>query len=81
MKIIKFEQEKCNPCTMVSNFLDATGVEYETIDAKQNPKESSKFGIMSVPVTILLDGNGNELSRVVGYAPTKLQEIIDQYNN
>lgn len=81
MKIIKFEQENCNPCTMVSNFLDSADVEYETIDAKQQPKDSSKYGIMSVPVTILLDNDDNEVSRVIGYVPAKLQDIIDQYNS
>lgn len=35
MKIIKLEQPNCNPCKMVSNYLNEVGVEYETVDVTQ----------------------------------------------
>lgn len=78
MKIIKFETKSCTKCPIVSQFLDDNSVNYNVIDAEDNPEESSKFGIMGVPVTILLDDNDNELSRVNGFDPSKLTSLIQQ---
>jgi thioredoxin 1 len=80
MKLIKFEQPNCNPCMLVSNYLDSKSVPYERINVADAPEKASDFGIMGVPVTILLDDNGNEVKRVVGFKPAELDELTKQLN-
>ena len=36
-KIIKFEKSDCNPCTMVSELLDKTGIQYEKVNNLKVP--------------------------------------------
>jgi thioredoxin 1 len=76
-KIIKLEQPGCRPCQMVSMFLGDQGVEYETIDVTENPDVASHYGVMGVPVTILLDDEDNEVKRSQGFNPSELEEIIN----
>lgn len=77
-KIIKFEQPSCVPCKMVANFLNENNVDYKTYNVLEDFEETERFFIMSTPVTILLDNNGNEVQRVVGYNPSQLEELISQ---
>ncbi|AZV43550.1 SPBc2 prophage-derived thioredoxin-like protein yosR [Peribacillus asahii] len=37
-KIIKLEKPNCNPCGMVSSFLNDQGVEYEAFNVMENPE-------------------------------------------
>jgi thioredoxin 1 len=77
MKIIKFEKDNCPSCVVVSNILNVRGVEYEPINIMDcDPELGVKYEIMSVPVTILLDGEGNEVKRVIGANVGQLQELI-----
>jgi thioredoxin 1 len=42
------------------------------------PNLAAQFGISSVPVIILLDNEGNEIQRSIGFKPNELQEIISK---
>ncbi len=74
-KLIKFEKADCNPCMMVSDLLDKSGVEYEKVNPFNNPELAVKYKVRSVPTTILVDQN-QEIKRTIGYNPEELQEII-----
>ena len=78
MKILKLEQPNCNPCKMVSNFLNDNGVEYDVVDVSENPEVASQYGIMSVPVTILLNEEGKEVVRSNGFKPNELEVIASK---
>lgn len=39
-KIIKFEKSDCNPCTMVSELLDKTGIQYEKVNPFDDTRKS-----------------------------------------
>jgi thioredoxin 1 len=75
-KLLKFEKENCPACTMVENFLDDNNVKAEKVNPFENPKLAASFKISSVPVTILLDDEGNEIQRSRGFNPSELEEII-----
>lgn len=75
-KIIKFEKKDCNPCAMVSDLLDKSGVEYEKVNPFDNPELAVKHKIRSVPTVILFD-HEEELKRSVGFKPEELQEIMN----
>lgn len=79
MKIIKLEKQGCNPCQMVQNFLDAQEVAVEKVDVFDQPEIAMKYDIATVPVTILLDEEGNEVKRSNGYKPNELEEIIKEF--
>lgn len=78
MKIIKLEQPNCRPCMEVSSFLDSMGVEYKAINILEEPHMAAQYGIMSAPVTILLDDNGNEIQRIIGYNRDELQKMVSK---
>ncbi|MCF7618555.1 thioredoxin family protein [Bacillus sonorensis] len=76
MKLIKLEQPSCNPCHLVSNYLNEKGIEYEAIDVTERPEVVAEYGVMGVPVSILLDGEGSEVKRSIGFKPDELDERI-----
>lgn len=78
MKLIKLEQPNCRNCGFVANFLGDKGIDYETIDVTVNPNVAAKYDIMSTPVTILLDDDGNELQRSMGFNPSELEDIVSK---
>lgn len=78
MKIIKFEKENCPACTMVQNLLDDNDVSVEKINPFDNPELAVKYDIGSVPVTILLNDDGIEVQRSIGFKPNELEEIISK---
>lgn len=80
MKLLKLEKNNCKFCNMVSGFLDDNNVEYETKNLDVNPEYGSKYQIMGVPVTILLDDEGNEVKRSIGYKQNELEELIAELN-
>ena len=76
-KIIKFEKNDCNPCAMVSEFLDRKGVEYERINAFDNPEMAMKFKVRTVPTVILME-NDAEVKRVMGFKMEELNEMASE---
>ena len=76
MRILKLEQPGCTPCTFVSNFLNDKGVEFEVVDVTEQPEVASQYGVMGVPVTILLNDEGKEVQRSVGFKPDELENIV-----
>lgn len=80
MKILKLFQPNCFNCALVENFLKDKGIEHESIDVSKELDVAEKFKIMSTPVTILLDDDGNEIQRSVGFKVEELEEIISKLN-
>lgn len=79
-KLLKFEKLGCNPCTIVQNLLDDKGIEVEKIMALDEPELSAKYEIGGLPTLILLDDEGNEIQRTVGFKPDEIEEIISKLN-
>jgi thioredoxin 1 len=78
MKLLKLEQPNCRNCGFVAAFLDDKGVKYTTVDVSKNTDVAVKYGIMTTPVTILLDENNNEVQRSLGYNRSELEEIVSK---
>ncbi len=75
-KLIKFEKNDCNPCAMVSDFLDKKEVEYERVNPFDNPDLAMKYRVRSVPTVVLLE-NDEEVKRVIGYKIEELNEVVN----
>lgn len=78
LKLLKFYKDSCPSCVLVTQYLDSKGVRYESINPFEQPEYGARYGLMSVPVTILLDENGNEIQRSNGYVPPQLDQLIAQ---
>lgn len=76
MKIIKFYKDGCVPCKMVESFFDEKNVEVENVIPFDNPELSVKYGVMSVPVTVLVDDEGNIIKKSTGFNEDELTEIL-----
>lgn len=78
MKLLKFYKDSCPSCVLVTQYLDSKGVQCESINPFEQPEYGARYNLMSVPVTILLDENDNEVLRSNGYVATQLDEMIAQ---
>lgn len=67
MKLLKLGKPGCLPCVQLSGFLDELGVNYEDINMLNEPDYAVKYNVMSNPVLILLDDEGKEVERVLGF--------------
>ncbi len=74
--MIDFKAEWCGPCKMLDRITwkdenvissvkgKAVAVK---VDVDENRELASKYGIHSLPTVIFVDGEGNEVSRFIGY--------------
>ncbi|OYD12366.1 thiol reductase thioredoxin [Bacillus velezensis] len=76
MRLIKLEQPNCNPCKTVPNYLEQANTQFEAVDVTQEPEVAARFGVMGVPVTILLSDQGEEVKRSIGFKPDELEDLI-----
>ncbi|KFZ25987.1 MAG: glutaredoxin-like protein [Candidatus Izimaplasma bacterium HR2] len=74
IEIIIYSSKNCHHCTIVKEFLETQGFEFEirNIANKYNRKELMELGFMSVPVTII---NGRP---ILGSDLNKLIEVINE---
>ena len=85
MKIIKFGKPygECPPCDKVSDYLKSREIEVEEV----NPFETEdyelilKHNITTVPVTVLVDGNGDTILRKAGFNEKALNSLIEKYKS
>jgi thioredoxin 1 len=71
--LVDFWAEWCGPCKMAGPILEELSESYKDkvlvakLNVDENPAMSQKFGVMSIPTTILFK-SGKELGRQVGFS-------------
>lgn len=82
--LVDFHAVWCGPCKMAGPVLDELAEEHKSkveivkIDVDKNPDSTQKFGVMSIPTTILFKG-GAEVGRQVGFGgKQKFVELINK---
>jgi len=80
--LVDFWATWCGPCKLAEPVLEELSEEYKDkvlvakLDVDQNPTQSQKYGVMSIPTTILFK-NGQEIGRQSGFAgKDNFEELI-----
>ena len=82
-KILLFKLSTCGPCKLLSRFFTQLHIHKEevTLDKDDNVDlMTDKYDIKSVPTVVILDSEGEELGRFVGFkTKEQLLEELDKY--
>ena len=79
MKILKFYAEWCGPCKVVGQNLKNANlpIRIEDLDVEDNEDLVLGYRVRSVPTTILIDNEGNEVQRWLGiFNVDELKQLI-----
>lgn len=74
-EIIKFESNNCNNCKALQGFLNQFDVDIRKVNVLDSPEIAAEYNVMSIPMMIFIDDDGNEVNRVVGFNSTRAAEI------
>ena len=77
MGLLFFTMDDCVNCANQEVFMKNEGIEYDTVDLSETPEKAIEYGIMSTPVTILLDGE-EEVDRAYGFDRDKVEEFANK---
>lgn len=82
-KILLFKLSTCGPCKLLSKLFTQLRINKEevTLDKDDNADlMSDKYNIKSVPTVVVLNSEGEELGRFVGFkTKEQLLEELDKY--
>jgi thioredoxin 1 len=77
--LVDFWAPWCGPCRMVAPVVEDLAKDYDgraviaKVNTDENVRVASQLGIMGIP-TLILFKDGEEVDRVVGYAPQRVLE-------
>ena len=82
MKILKFYADWCNPCKQQTKILDEMSLDVTSINIEDDDSGElvEKYNIMSVPVIVFLDDDGEEIKRFVGLTTRNALESFIKEN-
>ena len=79
-KLLYFSAPWCGPCRQFKPLMESMSSQLPItfVDVDASPQTAAQYNVRNVPTTILIDGNGNEMGRLVGPKPES--EIRALYN-
>ena len=76
MKVYVWSASWCPQCGPFKEALTQRGVDFEVQDADALQDEAVRIGIRSLPTTVFLDDNGEEMHRIPGNNVAKVMEYL-----
>ena len=78
--ILQFSASFCNPCQQAKRYIKSIGAEDKVayIDVEANEALVSLYKIKNLPTFILLDFDGKEVERFVGFDKVKIDELLEK---
>lgn len=74
MRILKFGSDWCGPCKVMHEKLKNCKYPLEEIDVDEHEDLTEKYGIRSIPVTVIVDNAGEVLAKWVGLTDLEVIE-------
>ena len=76
--LIDFYADWCGPCKMLAPILEEIDfIDVLKINVDQFPELSAKFGVMSIPMLVLME-NGEEKTREIGFKTLEdIKEMVE----
>lgn len=84
LTLVDFYADWCGPCRMVGPIVEdlsntMTGVNFTKVNVDEEQEVAGLFGVRSIP-TLILFKDGQEVDRIVGFAPKqKLEGFINNH--
>lgn len=72
-----FSIPNCVPCLQTKTYLHAHGVEFEEIDATEDPEQALAYRVSAAPTIIILNEAGEVVDRFSGYSKERLAKLIE----
>ena len=78
MNILKFFGIWRNPCKVLLKAFEKAKIKHQVIDVGENEELTDKYNVKSTPTVIVLNNEGEELGRFVGFK-TK-EQLLEELN-
>lgn len=77
MTIKVLSKNGCPGCMILKQYLGKKGVTFEEVNVIDNPDVATKYGVKTLPVILLLNGE-EELDRVLQFNPPMVDKLISK---
>lgn len=78
--ILQASASFCSPCQQAKRYVKSIGAEDKVvyIDVEENEALVSEYKIKNLPTFILLDIDGKEVERFVGFDKVKIEALLEK---
>lgn len=78
--ILQVSASFCNPCQQAKRYVKSIGAEDKIayIDVEENEALVAEYKIKNLPTFILLDFDGKEVERFVGFDKVKIDNMLEK---
>jgi len=77
-EVILFGNDSCIYCEKTKSWLEVKEVDYTMKDVSlaENMDEFKRYGVMGIPLVIVIDKKTNQEKLITGFQPYELEEAI-----
>lgn len=78
--ILQISASFCNPCQQAKRYIKSIGAEDKIayIDVEENEALVGEYKIRNLPTFILLDFDGKEVERFIGFDKAKIDALLEK---